>query len=171
MPLKLSKGLTHIQGQVSPNSITDECGGEKCKVYRTGLPRKRVVINVEKEFDARRDSRKRCDRLLFYRNAGKNTFVAVPIELKSGKADESDVREKLENSLKLASTVAPDRKESGETVYVPVLFHGRGINWTNPKRRQQFFKVNFQGKPLRILIGRCGRKRNLAELLSNAGYL
>ena len=170
MPLNLSKGLSHIRGQVSPNNLTVECGGEKCKVYRTGLPRKRVVINVEKEFDARRDSRKRCDRLLFYGNAGKNTFVAVPIELKSGKANESDVREKLENSLKFAATLTPDRKESGETVYVPVLFHGRGINWTNPRSRRQF-TVNFQGKSVLVLIGRCGRKRNLANLLSNAGYL
>ena len=169
MPLNLSKGLTHIRGQVSPNSITKDCGGEGCQVYRTGLPRKRVVINVEKEFDARGERGKRGDRLLFYRNAGKNTFVAVPIELKSGKADESEVREKLENSLQLAVTVAPDRKGSGETVYVPVLFHGRGINWTNPRCRQ--LTVNFQGEPVPVLIGRCGRKKNLANLLSKAGYL
>ena len=122
------------------------------------------IVNVEKEFDSRGESGKRCDRLLFYGNVGKNTFVAVPIELKSGKANESEVREKLENSLKFAATLAPDRKGSGETVYVPVLFHGRGINWTNPRRRQ--LTVNFQGKTLRVLIGRCGRERNLANLLS-----
>ena len=103
-------------------------------------------------------------------NDTKKTFIAVPIELKSGKAEESDVREKLENSLKFAATIAPTRKESRETVYVPVLFHGRGINWTNPRHQQQF-TVNFQGKPLQILIGRCGRKKNLANLLSEAGYL
>ena len=167
--MNLSKGFTHIREQVSSNSLTNSCSGDRCTIYLDDIPPERVVINVEKEFDARGESGKRCDRLLFYGN--KNTFVAVPIELKSGKADESDVREKLGNSLKFASTLAPDRKESGETVYVPVLFHGRGINWTNPRRRQQFFKVNFQGKPLQILIGRCGRDRNLAELLSNAGYL
>ena len=168
--MNLSKGLTDIRGQVSPNNLTVECGGEKCKVYRTGLPRKRVVINVEKEFDARGESGKRCDRLLFYGNVGKNTFVAVPIELKSGKANESEVREKLENSLKFAATLAPDRKGSGETVYVPVLFHGRGINWTKPRNSRQL-TVNFQGKPVLVLIGRCGRKKNLANLLSEAGYL
>ena len=170
MRLNLSKGLTHIRGQVSSNSLTDECGGEGCQVYRTDIPPERVVINLEEEFDARRERGKRGDRLLFYGNASKNTFVAVPIELKSGKANESDVREKLENSLKFAATVAPDRKESGETIYIPVLFHGRGINWTNPRHRQQF-TVRFQGKPLHILIGHCGRKRNLANLLSEAGYL
>ena len=41
---------------------------------------------------------------------------AVPIELKSGKAKESDVRRKLENSLKFATTLAPDPKGSGKTV-------------------------------------------------------
>ena len=168
--MNLSKGLTHIQKQVSPNSLTDKCSGERCTVHLVDIPEERVVINVEKEFDARGDNRKRCDRLLFYGNAGKNTFVAVPIELKSGKAKESEVREKLENSLKLAATVAPDRKASGETVYVPVLFDGRGINRTNPRSRRQF-TVNFQGKSVLVLIGRCGRKRNLANLLSNAGYL
>lgn len=167
--MNLNKGLTHIQGQVSQNSLTNECGGEGCRVYRTGLPRKRVVINVEREFEERGESGKRGDRLLFYGNATKTIFVAVPIELKSGKANESEVRKKLENSLQLAVTVAPDLKENGKTVYVPVLFHGRGINWTNPRRRQ--LNVNFQGKSVPVLIGRCGRKRNLANLLIEAGYL
>ena len=170
MPLNLNKGLTHIRDQVSSDSLTNSCSGERCTVHLTDIPKQRVVINVEKEFDARGESGKRCDRMLFYGNDSKRTFVAVSIELKSGKARESEVREKLENSLKFATTVAPDPKGSGETVYVPVLFDGRGINRTNPRSRQQF-TVNFQGKSVRVLIGRCGRKRNLANLLSEAGYL
>lgn len=167
--MNLSKGLTHIQGQVSPNSITKSCYENGCRAYLTDIPRQKVVINVEKEFDARGDNRKRSDRLLFYGN--KKTFIAVPIELKGGKADESEVCEKLENSLKLATTVAPDRRTCGETIYVPVLIHERSIKWTNPRQQQQFIKVNFQGKTLRVLTGRCGRKRNLANLLFQAGYL
>lgn len=165
--MNLSKGLTYIQGQVSLDSLTKDCGGEGCKVYRTDLPRMRVVIDVEKEFDLRGDSRKRCDRLLFYEN--KRTLVAVTIELKSGKANESEVSEKIENSLNFAVTISHNGKNSWDTVFVPVLFHGRGINWTSPKRRK--LTVNFQGKSVRILIGRCGREKNLANLLSDAGYL
>ena len=168
MPLNLSKGLTHIRGQVSPDSLTNSCSGERCTVHLDDIPMERVVINVEKEFESRRDDRKRADCLLFYGN--KNTFVSVPIERKSGKAKESEVREKLENSLKFTATLAPDPKRSGKTVYVPVLFDGRGINRTNPRSRRQF-TVNFQGKSVRVLIGRCGRKKNLANLLSEAGYL
>ena len=166
MPLNLSKGLTHIRERVSPNSLTVECGGEKCKVYRTGLPRKRVVINVEKEFDSREESRKRCDRLLFYGN--KNTLVAVPIELKSGKGDESQVLEQLKSGLEFAATLVRGLKE---TVYVPIVFTKKGIRSRNPRHQNRELKVKFKGKTLTVLTGRCGRERNLANLLSQAGYL
>jgi len=169
MRLNLSKGLAEIQAQVSPDSLTNSCGGEGCRVYLTDMPRQKLVIDVEKEFDTHPDNRKTCDRLLFYGNTTKKNFVAVPIELKNGKADESDVREKIEIILKFATTHAPDRMQYGKTVYVQVLFHGRGINWTNPKHRQ--ITVNFQVKNVSVLVGRCSRKKNLATLLSKAGYI
>ena len=124
MPLNLNKRLTYIRGQVSPDSITKSCSGEGCRVYLTDIPRQKVIINVETEFDARRDNRKRADCLLFYGN--KNTFVAVPIERKSGKAKESDVREKLENSLKFATTLAPDPKGSGQNRLCPCFVRRAG---------------------------------------------
>ena len=162
--MNLSKGLNHIREQVSPDSLTNSCSGERCTVHLDDIPTKRVIINVEKEFDSRGESGKRCDRMLFYGNDSKRIFIAVPIELKSGKAKESDVRRKLENSLKFATTLAPDPRGSRKTVYVPVLFDGRGINRTNPSRRQ--FTVNFQGKSVLVLRGSCGKKKNLANLLS-----
>ena len=145
MPLNLSKGLTHIQGQVSPSSLTDECGGEKCKVYLTDdIPKERVVINVEKEFDARGESGKRCDRLLFYGN--KNTLVAVPIELKGrGKGDESQVLEQLKSGLEFAATLMRGLKE---TVYVPIVFTKKGIRSRNPRHQNRELKVKFKGKTL-----------------------
>lgn len=169
MSLNLNKGFTHIQQQVSPNSLTDTCSGEGCQVDLTDMPKKRVVINVEREFDSRRDNRKRCDRLLFYGNDTKNTFVAVPIELKGrGKGDESDVLEQLENGLEFASTLVSGVKKA---VYVPIVLTKNGIRWTSPKRQNQELKVKFKGKTLKVLTGRCGRKKNLAILLSSAGYL
>ncbi len=167
MRLNLSKGLTDIQKQVSPNSLTKSCSGEGCQVYLTDIPRQKVVINVEKEFDARGDNRKRCDRLLFYEN--KTIFVAVPIELKGrGKGDESDVLEQLKTGLEFASTLAPNLNKP---VYVPIVFTKSGIRSRNPRRQNRELKVKFQGKTLTVLTGRCDRKKNLANLLSEAGYL
>ena len=125
------------------------------------------MIDVEKEFDARRDNRKRSDRLLFYGDDTKKTFVAVPIELKGrGKGGESQVLEQLKNGLEFASTLVQDFKK---TVYVPIVLTKNGIRWTNPKRQK--LKLKFKGKTLTVLTGRCGRKKNLANLLSTAGYL
>ena len=125
------------------------------------------MINVEKEFDSRGESGKRCDRLLFYGN--KNTLVAVPIELKGrGKGDESQVLEQLKKGLEFAATLVPDLNK---TAYVPIVFTKNGIRSRNPRHQNRELKVKFKGKTLRILTGRCGRKRNLANLLSEAGYL
>ena len=167
--MNLNRGLADIQEQVSPDSLTNSCSGEGCQVYLTDIPSQKVVINVEKEFDARKDNRKRCDRMLFYGNARKNTLVAVPIELKGrGKGDESQVLEQLKNGLEFAATLVPDLKK---TDYVPIVLTKKGIRWTNPKRQNQELIVKFKGKTLRVLTGRCGRRRNLANLLSKAGYL
>lgn len=70
-----------------------------------GIPTTRVVVHVEREFDAHAPNKKRCDRLLFYEDTTKNNLVAAPIELKSGKAKESEVVEKLENSLEFAASL------------------------------------------------------------------
>ncbi len=166
MRLNLSKGLSHIETKVSPNSITRDCGGERCKVYRTDLPRQRVVINLEKEFDSRRDNSKRCDRLLFYKN--KNIIYAVPIELKGGKGKESQVRAQLKSSLEFAASLVRALKK---TVYVPIVFTKKGIKESSPKHQKRELKVKFNGKTLNVLQGRCGRKKNLANVLSQAGYL
>ena len=128
----------------------------------------RIVVHVENEFDFHKKTEKRCDRLLFFINTDKR-LVAVPIELKSGKAEESDVVEQLENSLKFAEKIAASTSTS-QTEYCPVLFQGRGIKWSNPRGLKQL-RVRFRGKNLLVLRGKCSGKKHLANLLTNSGYL
>ncbi len=129
----------------------------------TEIPSKRVVINLEHEFDLRKRTEKRCDRLLFFIHPTEEKLIAAPIELKSGKASESDVTEKLKNSLNFTAQIAPVSIRA-QIVYIPILFEGRGVKWTNPKGVKQL-KVSVHGKRLQILTGRCGRSRNLARAL------
>lgn len=166
--MNLSKGLSDIRGKVmDQENLTNSCSGEGCTVHLDDIPMDRVIINVEKEFDVRGESGKRCDRLLFYEN--KNAFVAVPIELKGrGKGDESQVLEQLKSGLAFAATLVSGLKEP---VYVPIVFTKSGIRSRSPKRQNRELKVKFKGKTLTVLTGRCGRKKNLANLLSEAGYL
>ena len=136
-------------------------------MYMTGIPSERVVIDVEREFDSRNKTEKRCDRLLFYVDG--SNLVAAPIELKSGKAEQSEVTEKLQNSLHFAANIAP-RTRALTTVYRPILFEGQGIKWINPRGTKQF-NLNFRGRKTRIRVGRCGRSENLVSALSEPDVL
>ena len=133
----------------------------------TGIPTDWVVIHVEHEFNSRNITEKRCDRLLFFIDNIENNLVAVPIELKSGKAEQSEVTEKLQNSLNFAASIAP---RTLTTAYRPILFEGRGIKWINPRGTKQL-NVNFRGSNRRIRIGRCGKSENLVRALSEPDIL
>ena len=135
----------------------------------TSVPSERVVIHVEREFELRNRTEKRCDRLLFFIDTVESNLVAAPIELKSGKAEQSEVTEKLQNSLHFAANIVP-RTRTLTTAYRPILFQGRGVKWINPRRTQEL-NVNFRGNKLRIRIGRCGRRENLARALSEPDIL
>ena len=160
----MDRVLNNLRTQVDGGSLIDSCSGEGCRVDMTNIPPNRVVIHVEREFESRNMTEKRCDRLLFFIDTVDNNLVAAPIELKSGKAEQSEVTEKLQNSLNFAADIVP-RTRALTTVYRPILFQGRGIKWTNPRRTKQF-NVNFRGSKLRIRIGRCGKSENLVRALS-----
>ncbi len=162
--MNVNRVLDHIRAQVGEENLIDSCSGEGCRVYMTGIPPERVVIDVEGEFDSRNRTEKRCDRLLFFIDTVENSLVAAPIELKSGKAEQSEVTEKLQNILRFAASILP-RTRALTTVYRPILFEGRGIKWINPRGTKQF-NVNFRGRDLRIRTGRCGKRENLARALS-----
>ena len=159
--------FSEIQRQINRDNLINSCSGEGCTVDIEGVPSKRIIVHVENEFDLQKRTEKRCDRLLFFVNT-ENRLVAVPIELKSGTAQESDVVEKLENSLKFAERIASATSTS-RTEYCPVLFHGRDIKWNNPRGLKQL-RVRFRGNLL-VLRGKCGGKNHLANLLTNSGYL
>ena len=165
--MNVNRVLDHIRAQVGAESLIDSCSGEGCRVDMTGIPSERVVIDVEGEFDSRNMTEKRCDRLLFFIDTVENNLVAAPIELKSGKAEQSAITEKLENSLHFAASIAP---RTLTTAYRPILFEGRGIKWINPRGTKQL-NVNFRGSKLRIRVGRCGKSENLVGALSEPDIL
>ena len=155
--------LSELRACFNESSLINTCSGEGCNVDMTEMPSERVIVNLEHEFDLRGRSEKRCDRFLFFIHPTENHLVAASIELKRGKAVESDVIEKTENSLKFIDQIAPVSIRA-QIIYTPVLFEGRGVKWTNPKGAKQL-KVFVHGKRLQILTGRCGRPRNLAGVL------
>ena len=165
--MNVNRVLEDIRAQVDPENLINLCSGEGCRADMTDIPSHRVVIDVESEFKSRKIATKRCDRLLFYFNPDENNLVAAPIELKSGKAEQSEVTEKLQNRLHFAADIVP---RILTTVYRPILFEGRGIKWINPRGTKQL-NVNFRSSNLRIRRGRCGKSENLVRALSEPNNL
>ncbi len=163
----MSEVLNEIRTRVGEENLSTLRSRSGCGVNMTDAPSPRIVIDADRAFPAHGMTGKRCDRLLFY--AAGNNLVASPIELKSGRAEQSDVVEQLQNSLHFAANIVP-RTRTLTTVYRPILFQGRGIKWTN-RRGPQELNVNFRGRKTRIRVGRCGIRGNLVRALSEPDIL
>ena len=101
---------------------------------------------------------------LFLQSAG-DVLVIVPMELKSGDADTSQVAEQLQAGAEFAAGIVSN---TPAPTFRPVLFHGQGLH---PKQRKDLnrAKVRIQGVDFSIKTARCGRPRNLAQALSPHG--
>ena len=127
----------------------------------TDIPSPRVVVDVERTFEVRKSTGKRCDFILFVQ-VEQDTLVIAPMELKSGNADTSEVAEQLQAGVEFAVTLLP---EAPSPLFRPILFHGRRLH-SKQRRDLNRAKVRIQGVELSIKTERCGRHRNLARALS-----
>lgn len=175
--MKFSEVLAEIEKQVSEDCLRDSCSGDGCQVYLTDVPSERVIVDLECEFRQRKMNTKRCDYVLFYADAEQSSLVIVLIELKSGTFKASMVANQLQGGADYVSDIFGRLNEEVrsalsalKTTCVPILFHGGGIDKAQRYKLERA-KVRFRNQNAAIKKNKCGQKRNLAEVLSNAGNL
>ena len=159
--------LSRIREQVGEENLINSCSDRGCRVDMTGVPRERIVVDVDLAFPANRVTGKRCDRILIYGDTSKNRLVMVLIELKSGTFKATDVSEQLQESVGLLSGLIP---QVFEMICVPVLFHGKGISKLQLRDINRT-PVRFRNQRFPIRLRRCGVPRNLASVLSQSDNL
>lgn len=138
----------------------------RCRVDLAGIPLERVVIDIDKIYPSGQEEKRQCDCVLFY-FATTTNFVAVPMELKSGRIDVSEASEQLKRGAVFATRFVP---RTVNTVIVPILFHGKGIRATELKElNRKRTRIRFGGKVTDIRITRCGNR--LADVLKQAKVL
>ena len=157
----MNKTLTGIGKKVGEENLSQSCSGDGCRVYMTDVPSPRVIVDMERVFRSRRLAGKRCDFVLFFQKT-RNAPVIVPVELKGGGVDASQVAEQLQAGAEFAARVV---SKTSDPTFRPILFHGQGLH---PKQRRDInrAKVRIQGVEVSIKTARCGRPRNLAQALS-----
>ena len=161
----VKKALADIRTRVGEENLSRSCSGDGCRVHMTDVPSSRVIVDVERVFQSRGLAGKRCDFVLFLQTA-RNALVIVPVELKSGHADTSQVVGQLQAGAEFAASVVKGvASKTPAPIFRPVLFHGRGLH---PKQRKDLnrAKVRIQGVELSIKTARCDRRGNLAQALS-----
>ena len=157
----MSEVLDGIQTQLGAENLSDACSRDRCRVSMEGVPLPRVAVDADLAFPAHKMEGRRCDYVLFFQGTDTDTLFAVPMELKSGGVDASEVSAQLQGGADFAHRFAPQHYEA---VCHPVLFHGRSIH---PKQRKALnrAKVRFRGRQLTISTARCNRPGNLARAL------
>lgn len=147
--------LDGIRSAVGDDKLSQSLSRDECGVDPTGLPDQRVIVDVD-AFQSHQWPGHRCDFVVFYLAASEHRIVTVPLELKSGRADVSQVSKQLQQGADFAATIAPS------AVCRPVLIHGKRINL----RELNQAKVQFRNRQVTIRTERCNRQGNLAGALS-----
>ena len=146
----MSESVTACANQVPASCHATRCNKDGCRVSLNGVPRKRIIIDMDCEALQILDDQKRCDYLFVGEET--NTTWVVPIELKSGGLRAREVLEQLEEGVKMADMWLP---QGTSFQLVPVLAHGRGIH----KRDREVLrsgKMQLRGQRKGITIIRCG---------------
>ena len=167
----LNELLTEIGKQVHGECISKSCSGDGCRVYLTGTPSDRVIVNLECEFERRKINTKRCDYILFCGNASQSNLVVTLIELKSGTFKTPTVADQLQGGADFVTEMFKKLPEKAnatlntlEITCIPVLFHGKGIDRFQLRELERA-KIRFRSQNTAIKRSKCGQAKNLASVL------
>ena len=167
----LKELLAEIGKQINEECISKSCSGDGCRVYLTGTPSDRVIVNLECEFEQRKIDTKRCDYVLFCGNASQSNLIVALIELKSGTFKTPAVADQLQKGADFVAEMfgkLPEKVNEAlntlEITCIPVLFHGKGIDRFQLRELERA-KVRFRSQNTAIKRRKCGEAKNLALVL------
>lgn len=167
----LKELLTEIGRQVHEECLSKSCKDKGCRVYLTGTPSDRVIVNLECEFEQRKMNTKRCDYVIFCGDASQSNLVVVLIELKSGTFKTSVVTGQLQGAADFVAGLfgkLPKKANVAlstlEITCVPALFHGKRIGRFELRELERA-KIRFLRQNPTIKRRKCGEPKNLALVM------
>lgn len=165
--VNLYEALEEIRQWVGDRKATSPYTKEGCRVSMANLqskPANRVVLDVDLAFPTDRTKTNQCDLILFHIDDTQNSLVGVPMELKSGGFDASEVANQLQGGASIVDRFVP---KDIEIKLVPVLVHGEG-NHKVQFNRLKTKRINFRREELPINTTTCSYKGNLAQAVKKS---
>ena len=154
--------------EVLKKLIPSECHARKkctkkgCNVPLTGAPLPYLLVDMDcSGLDIPADSG-RCDFLFVGCESTRGADWVVPLELKSGSPDATDIVKQLQAGAQFAQDRIPAQPES---TFLPVAVYGGKLHSAQIKKLKKS-KILFHGKPYEIKLHRC--KTPMKEILQKA---
>ena len=159
--MNLHEALEEVRQWVGDRKATTSYTKEGCRVSMANIPTNRIVLDVDLAFPTGRTRANQCDFVLFYIDSNRNSLFGVPMELKSGDVDASQVVAQLQEGARIVDRCTPNDIEMD---LVLVLVHGGGIH-RSQRNRLRTSRIRFRGAEFPINTTRCSHQGNLAQAL------
>ena len=134
----------------SSQCIVEKCKKESCSVSMKGIPKTRVIVDLDKKGSPMSRHESRCDYLVAV-DKFKNSGLVCLLELKSGKPDVSKAQKQLQST---ADKIVSWLPQITELQFVFTLAY-KGM--AKFEQREMKKKIQFRGTSYRITRIRCGK--------------
>ena len=142
-----------IASNTDPDCHARRCRNSGCSLVLSGLPRTRILIDLENDASPVPRNAPHCDFLLVADNGGRSEWVA-PIELTTGRADANKFIRQLVAGAEIADRLLPGNVAIN---FRPVAAYGgqmrraERVNLLDPAN-----KITFRGQHEAVRVVRCG---------------
>lgn len=145
--------VSTVTNRTDPSCHARRCRNSGCALSLSGIPRTRILVNLEHEASPVARNEPHCDFLLVADNDGSPEWVA-PIELTTGRAEASKFVRQLAAGAEIADRLLPSN--------IPVRFRPVAAYDGQMRRAERdnlldrANRINFRGQWESIRVVRCG---------------
>ena len=140
-----------VHAKVGDGCLDKKCKKDGCRVSLKGVPQPYLIIDLDKlDSDLLDKSQPHCD-YLFVADGNRNGGWVVPLELKRGKFDASEVVKQLKAGRKVAEDTVPAKTK---VRFRPVLVFGKAPHPAEILELRRS-KIRFRGSEKHIESMKC----------------
>ncbi len=164
--MNLHEALEEIRQRIGQNA-TKSYTRSGCRVSMANLrskPTNRVVLDVDLASPTDKAKTNQCDLILFHIDDAQNGLVGVPMELKGGGVDASEVIVQLREGARLVDNLVP---KDVNINLVLVLVHGGNMHKSR-RNKLRTARIKFRNEEFPINTTTCSYQGNLAEALAKS---
>ena len=162
--MNLHEALEEVRQWIGDNEATSPYPKEGCRISMANIPTNRIVLDVDLALPTGSAKTNQCDFVLFYIDRAQSSLIGVPMELKRGDVDASEVVAQLREGARIIDNCTPNDVDVN---LVLVLVHGGSMH-RSQRNRLKTARVRFRGEEFPINTTRCSYEGNLAQALAKS---